>query len=117
MKKIAEHLKTEDRGGVQHDVLIAHPITGKKAIYLSFGLTRQIFSTNHTDRQEIKEVLDEITRIIELPDVKYAHNWKEGDIVIIDNYSVFHKATQVKDGSVRILPRTTIKGNHTLNKE
>ncbi|MGB5818813.1 MAG: TauD/TfdA family dioxygenase [Saonia sp.] len=116
MKTIAENLKTEDRGGAVHDVVITHPITGKKAIYLNFGLTRQIYSTNETKQEDIKAALDKISRIINLPDVMYTHHWKEGDIVIIDNYAVFHKATAVKDGSTRTLHRTTIKGHHTLNR-
>lgn len=116
MKKIALHLKTQDRGGAIHDVVITHPITNKKAIYLNFGLTDQIFATNNTKREDIKNVITKIAEIIELPDVKYTHNWQKGDTVIIDNYAVFHKATAIQDNSIRTLHRTTVKGKHMLNR-
>lgn len=115
MKDIAEHLKTEHNGGVKHDLVITHPITGKKAIYINFGLTHQIYATNNSKIEDIKAVINEIERIINLPSVMYTHDWKEGDIVVIDNYAVFHQATKVNDDSERTLHRTTIKGHHALN--
>ncbi|WP_271766238.1 TauD/TfdA dioxygenase family protein [Aquimarina algiphila] len=115
MKTIAEHLKTVHAGGIKHDLVITHPITGKKAIYINFGLTHQIYSINNSKKEDIRAVIDEIERIINLPDVMYAHSWEEGDIVVIDNYSVFHQATRVNDDTERTLHRTTIKGSNTLN--
>ncbi len=117
LKGIAEHLKTNVSGTAIHNLVIDHPITGKKAIYLNYGLTRSIFSKEKNITQvEIKAVLDKITRYLELPDVKYKYKWEEGDIVIADNFAVFHQATPTLNDSTRTLHRTTIKGEYEHNR-
>ncbi|MBW1296028.1 TauD/TfdA dioxygenase family protein [Aquimarina litoralis] len=116
LKDIAQRLKTNVSGTAIHDLVVTHPITQKKAIYLNYGLTKNIFSEDKSITEiEIKATLDKITQYLELPDVKYKHKWEDGDIVIADNFAVFHKATPTLNDSTRTLHRTTIKGNYTLN--
>ncbi len=117
LKDIAKHLKTNVSGTATHDLVINHPVTGEKAIYLNYGLTRSIFSKEkNITEAEIKAVFDRITQYLELPDVKYKHKWEEGDIVIADNFAVFHQATPTLNDSTRTLHRTTIKGEYTLGR-
>ncbi|WP_299519230.1 TauD/TfdA family dioxygenase [Winogradskyella sp.] len=117
LKNIAENLKTNVSNSAIHDLVIEHPMTKKKGIYLNYGLTQSIFSTDeHVTQLEIKAVIDKITQYLELPDVKYRHKWEEGDIVIADNYAVFHQATPTLNDSTRTLHRTTIKGEYELNR-
>lgn len=49
--------------------------------------------------------------LLDAPEVCYSHRWEEGDVVIIDNIAVAHRAApgaHVKDSGLRILHRTTI---------
>jgi len=52
-----------------------------------------------------------LSDLLDHPDVCYSHKWEEGDVVIIDNLAVAHKAApgahDLKSG-LRILHRTTI---------
>ena len=50
--------------------------------------------------------------LLDDPSVSYSHKWAEGDVVIIDNLAVAHKAApgaHTLDSGLRILHRTTIK--------
>lgn len=117
LKDIAERLKTNVSSTAIHDLVIDHPVTQEKAIYLNYGLTRGIFSEEkNITEMEIKAVLDKITQYLELPDVKYKHKWEVDDIVIADNFAVFHQATPTLNDSTRTLHRTTIKGEYKLNR-
>jgi len=60
----------------------------------------------------------EITGILDRPDVGYSHKWEEGDVIIIDNLAVAHKATpgaHTAKSGLRILHRTTCKGSAPLD--
>ena len=49
--------------------------------------------------------------VLDRPDVSYSHKWADGDIVIIDNLAVAHKAQPGAHdlaSGLRILHRTTI---------
>ncbi|MEM8907148.1 MAG: TauD/TfdA family dioxygenase [Bacteroidota bacterium] len=113
---IAKKLKTRDRGGVVHDLVIQHPFTGREAIYLNMGLTDQIFATSPLERTQISNLLQEIENIFAQATIPYTHHWEKGDVVVADNYAVFHQATAVEGEGTRTLHRTTIEGQHALNR-
>lgn len=51
------------------------------------------------------------SELLDDPTVSYSHKWEEGDVVIIDNLAVAHKAApgaHIPDVGLRILHRTTI---------
>ena len=58
-----------------------------------------------------------ISNLFDNKDISYSHKWQEGDIIIIDNLAVVHKASkeahELKSG-LRILHRTTIESNNPL---
>ena len=114
-KPLAEKIKTIHDGGIVHDLVIKHPVTGKKALYLNLGLVRSISGFDADEKERALELMDMFQPILDAPDVMYTHKWKEGDLIVADNYSVFHQATETKPGNERTLHRTSILGELTLN--
>lgn len=94
---------------VAHPLVRSHPETGRKALYIG----------NHTSHIEgmpvpegralLKELLDHATQA----QFVYRHQWRPGDIVVWDNRSLLHKATDDFDMGqyVRRLHRTVVQGD------
>ncbi|MEO1050144.1 MAG: TauD/TfdA family dioxygenase [Bacteroidota bacterium] len=115
LKPLAEKIKTIHDGNIVHDLVIKHPITGKKALYLNLGLVRSIKGFDADEKDKALELIDMFQSILDHPDVMYSHTWQEGDLIVADNYSVFHQATETEPGNERTLHRTSIHGELALN--
>lgn len=113
---LAKKVKTVHEGNIVHDLIIEHPITGKKALYLNMGLVRSITGFEKSEENEVQELIGHFQSILDHPEVMYRHKWNEGDLVISDNYSVFHQATETDPNQERTLHRTTVEGKLTLNR-
>jgi len=62
----------------------------------------------------------EVTELLDSPDVSYSHKWSEGDLIVIDNIAIAHKAmpgAHIKSSGLRILHRTTGKGMQNLDPD
>jgi taurine dioxygenase len=94
---------------VFHPLVRTHPITGRKCLYLTEGLTAQIMGVPEDESDAlIKSLLAHMTR----PEFVYRHRWCEGDMVIWDNCSAIHLATSdYSEAQPRRMHRTTIAGS------
>lgn len=76
---------------VTHPVIRTHPVSGRKALYVSEGLTRTL---EGMDEAEGRELICELTRFSTQPQFVYRHRWRPGDLVFWDNRSTMHRATE-----------------------
>ncbi len=82
----AEAAKVE---GAMHPVVLTHPDTGRKALYISDQMV------DHFDGwtvAESKPLLDYLCRQIEHPANTYRHRWEAGDLIAWDNRCTQHFA-------------------------
>jgi taurine dioxygenase len=100
-------LKTLHRNGVVHPLVFSHPYTGRKSIYLNLGLTAGVIGLKASEGQAL---LEELNAHLSRPQCVYSHTWREGDLIVADNYGVAHQATYADPKYPRTLHRTTIKG-------
>jgi taurine dioxygenase len=100
-----EGLKMISRTGAVHSVVQRHPVTGRPALYISVGLTRGFVGL---DQAASKRMLDHFDRHFGQPGTYYAHRWREGDVIIGDNFSVAHRGMPADPGAVRTLHRVTV---------
>jgi len=120
-------------GGVVHPVVYQHALTGRTHIYLHLGMTgavlervRPIAATGEDDNSpsnfrllppdEMKVLFNRYNDLLNDSRVHWKHQYRTGDLVIIDNLAVAHKAdataherSKSADG-LRILHRTTVRG-------
>jgi taurine dioxygenase len=95
--------------GVEQPVIIEHPISGKKCLYVNEGFTHRIVGMPET---ESKQLLARLFEHVAREDFVHTHRWNEGDFVMWDNFSVQHRAIgNYNDEQHRLLWRTTVQGH------
>lgn len=97
-------------GGPRIQPLVrTHPERGTKAIWFHKGKTENILGMEPGETQEfLAELLETAIR----PEFVYVHEYKPGDMLIVDNRSAMHKAGFDYDHSQhRMLYRILVKGD------
>jgi taurine dioxygenase len=86
-----------------------HPVTGKKALYVSPRFTIGIAGLPDT---EADELLDTLFAHQLRDEFVYRHRWRDRDLVIWDNRCVIHRATGgYSYPDVRTMHRTVVAGD------
>ncbi|MEL0107328.1 MAG: TauD/TfdA dioxygenase family protein [Rhodospirillales bacterium] len=93
---------------VEHPCIIAHPETGRKAVYIVEHFVSRI---GDLDEDESQELVKEVIQFVTQPQFVYAHKWQVGDVAMWDDRCTLHSATSYEyDKYDRLLYRTQIKG-------
>ncbi len=83
---------------------IVHEVNGQKSLYISPGHLLKI-KINEKDSDEMKQYLiDHVNK----EEFIFSYEWEKGDVVVWDNLSIMHKASEIKNCR-RIMHRITIK--------
>lgn len=93
--------------GSAHPIVIAHPESGERALYL--GRRRNAYIVG-LDLKESEKLLDEIWSYAET--AVYRHQWALGDLVLWDNRTTMHRRDAFNPKERRVMHRTQIKGSH-----
>jgi taurine dioxygenase len=88
-----------------HPLVLEHPETGRKALYLSPAYTIGI---DGMAADEAQKLLGELYAFQGGEAFIYRHRWSEGMVTLWDNRAVNHAATGGYDGYQRVLQRITI---------
>lgn len=90
-----------------HPVVIAHPITGRAALYAN-----RDFTTHFDDwsAEESRPLLDQIQAHATMPEFTCRVTWAPGTLTMWDNRAVMHKAINDYHGHRRLMHRITIEG-------
>jgi taurine dioxygenase len=93
---------------VSQPVVRAHPITGRKVLFVNEGFTIELDGMPRSEGDALlKELCGHITR----PETLYRHQWRKGDVLMWDNCLVQHRA--IRDYELplrRRMHRTTVAG-------
>jgi len=90
-----------------HPVVISHPISGRKALYVNPGFTVRF--DGWTD-QESEPLLRMLYAHAQRPEHTYRFPWAPGSIAFWDNRAVWHYAVNDYHGERRLMHRITIEG-------
>jgi alpha-ketoglutarate-dependent taurine dioxygenase len=90
---------------VLHSLVHAHPVTGRKALYLDSTTT---VGVDGMDDASGSALLDEIYACATRPEFVYRHHWQVGDIVMWDNGMTMHRREPFDPAARRLMKRTTI---------
>jgi len=88
-------------------IAVSHPVTGRKALYVSPLITARIEDTPVAEGERLLDELFEFTRNSELI---HEHVWRPGDLVMWDNWCSCHARTDFPGTERRMLRRCTILG-------
>jgi taurine dioxygenase len=90
-------------GGADHPLVRTHPVTGRKALYVNFNLTRSISGLDEHQTADLLATLR--AHLDQVP--FYSHTWSMGDVVVWDNASTAHMVTPTDPQLHRTLNRLT----------
>lgn len=108
-KAIGDRYTNADQAGqtAVHPVVLAHPETGEKGLYVNPGFTLEIIDMEPAEGQAL---LQKLYAHIMQDRFHYRHRWREGDLAMWDNRSTWHYAMNDYQGHRRYLNRITIEG-------
>jgi taurine dioxygenase len=103
------HIPESDiKPDVEHPVIINHPVTNKKSIFVNW---------THTDlikgmaQEKSDSLLNHIYEHCKCSEFTYSHHYKEGDLIVWDNASTLHTGPTGVTEEPRIMRRTVVKGS------
>lgn len=94
---------------VVHPVVLRHPWTGRKALYVNRGLTQRILGMDPDESTRLLEFLFDHS---EQPRFEFRQHWRVGDTLIWDNCATIHLATGgYGNDTPRVMIRTQVLGD------
>ena len=101
-----------------YPAVVTHPVSGRKVLevveqFLDRVVIPQQFGLSNDESIELLERLVAHTKKTEFT---YFHQWREGDMILWDNWRAMHCTTGTKPGVKRVINRTTIEGDVTLGR-
>ena len=95
-----------------HPLVITHPDSGRKALFVNRGYTAHIVGLARAESDALLEFLFEHSTA---PELVYRHHWLKHDLVIWDNRCTAHYAIpDYKAVGDRYLHRTSVKGDRAM---
>jgi taurine dioxygenase len=89
---------------VVHPLVRPHPVTGQKALYLNEVCVTCVEGLGEKESGPLlRELYDHALQ----PRFIYRHKWRPGDLVVWDNPSLMHRATDTPPECPRLLHRST----------
>lgn len=95
---------------VSQPMVLTHPATGRKSVYLNKSLIRTI---GDLDEKQSEDLLEKLEAFCTQEKYVYSHKWRPGDLVIWDNLASMHRATPYDIKTYRrVMHRTQVCGPH-----
>ncbi len=92
---------------VRQRLVRAHPVTGRKSLYLSSHAGAILGMPMPEARMLLNDLKEHATQ----PQFVYVHKWKLYDLVIWDNRQTMHRVRRYDDAQPRDMRRTTVAGS------
>jgi taurine dioxygenase len=98
---------------VLHPLVRVHAETGRKALYLSEGMTRAI---EGMPEEEGRALVLKLNDFATQPRFVYSHAWRAGDLVFWDNRCLLHRATPSDPQYRRVMQRTMVQDDSLVRR-
>ena len=109
--KLREDLNEEDEPEMEHPVVVIHPETGRKALYVNSIRTRRF---KDMTEEESKPLLNYLVEHSYQPEFTCRFKWRKGSVAVWDNRCLMHFALNDYQGQRRYMNRVTINGKRPV---
>ena len=92
---------------VEHPVVVRHPRTGRKLLYVNEPFTTRIVGLSDL---ESRELLDELVLQARIPEYQVRFRWQPGSVAVWDNIATQHYAISDYFPQRRVMERIAIAG-------
>jgi taurine dioxygenase len=93
--------------GAAHPLVIRHPVSGRKALYLGRRKNAYVIGL---PLEESERLLDQLWAHATRAELAWYQQWRVGDLVMWDNFAVMHRRDAFDTGTRRLMHRTQITG-------
>ncbi len=90
-----------------HPVVITHPLSGRKSLYVNPGFTLHFEGWT---AEESQPLLNYLYQHIGRPENTHRHHWRVGTLAFWDNRATWHWAVNDYAGQRRLMHRITLEG-------
>lgn len=97
--------------GTIHPLVSKHPKTGRPALFLGRRMYAHIPGLSVAESERL---LDEIWAHTTAQQFLWVQDWRPGDLVFFDNFSVLHRREPFAPTSRRLLQQLVLKGSHPV---
>jgi taurine dioxygenase len=103
---------------VAYPAAVTHPVTGRKVLEITEQMLERVVAPHRAglSNDEAVELLRRLVAHTRNPEFHYFHRWRDGDMVLWDNWRAMHCATGTPPGVTRVIHRTTIAGDRALGR-
>ncbi|MEQ8839631.1 MAG: TauD/TfdA family dioxygenase [Acidimicrobiales bacterium] len=91
--------------GFDHPVIVRHPVTGRRGLFVNPGYTRRI---NGLHASESAALLRLLFDLVAHPDLVCRFRWRDGDVAIWDEHATLHRGPNDFAPARRELRRFTV---------
>ena len=109
--KLREDLNEEDEPEMEHPVVVIHPETGRKALYVNSFRTRRF---KDMTEEESKPLLNYLVEHSYQPEFTCRFKWRKGSVAFWDNRCLMHFALNDYPGQRRYMNRVTVNGKRPV---
>jgi len=103
---------------IAYPAVVTHPVTGQKVLEIVEQMLDR-FVAPHKAGLSNDEAIDLMQSLVEhtrKPEFHYFHAWRDGDMILWDNWRAMHCTTGTAPGVARVIHRTTIMGDTMLGR-
>lgn len=109
--KLREDADEEDEPECEHPVIITHPESGRKALFVNRVRTHRF---KDMTEEESKPLLEYLFEHSHKPEFTCRFRWEKGSITFWDNRCLMHKALNDYPGYKRYMNRVTVNGGRPV---
>lgn len=90
---------------VSHPLVLAHPATGEKCLYLDISTA---FGIEGMGEGQARPLLAELASVMTRPEFIYTHEWRAGDVMLWDNARLCHRRESFDGRHPRLAKRVSV---------
>jgi taurine dioxygenase len=109
--KLRDDLDEDEEPESEHPVIVTHPETGRKALYVNIGRSHRFVDMT---KEESRPLLDYLIEHSHKPEFTCRFRWRDGSVAFWDNRCLLHRALNDYPDHKRYMNRVTVNGTRPV---